>query len=216
MDRLKQLLSSSAADFGGLIVFYALLWTLGLKAAIAGTIIFLCFDVIRRHRAKLGFPRIYILSGALAVVFGVIDLVSTSPFMIKYEAVVSSLAVGAMFAAGARGKSIIQELVEQREGEPFEDRADIRRFFQLLTLLWAGYFVVKAGVYVWMGEVMPIDRVMEVRPIVGTASLVAMVALMSQGRRLFELARRIGLLPHTDGYEHLWETERTEPGGNGA
>jgi intracellular septation protein A len=195
MERLKQFLRESATDFAGLIVFYALLWTLGLKAAIAGTIVFLAIDVARRYRAKLGFPRFYVLSGGMVVVFGAIDLASTGPFMIKYEAVITSLVLAAMFALGARGKSVLQTLVEQREGEPFEERADIRRFFKILTLLWAGYFLAKALVYLWIGAVMPIDRAMAVRPFIGTGSLVVMVLLMTQGRRLFALFRRIGILP---------------------
>jgi intracellular septation protein A len=201
MQRFKEFLATGAADFAGLIVFYILLYTAGLKAAIAGTIVFLAVDAYRRHRRKLGFPRLYVLSGGLAVVFGVVDLLSANPFMIKYEAVISSLVIGGMFALGARGKSLIQELVEQREGEPFEERADVRRFFQLLTLLWAGYFVVKAFVYLWMGEIMPMDRLLALRPIVGTASMIVMVILMTQGRRLFFLCRRLKMLPPSEGAE---------------
>ena len=31
-------------DFGGIVVFYALMYTVGLKAAIAGTIVFVAID----------------------------------------------------------------------------------------------------------------------------------------------------------------------------
>ena len=104
-------------DFGGIVAFYLLLWCVGIKAAIAGTIVFIVLDAIRRIRRKLGFPRIYLLSNTLVVCFGAIDLLSANPFMIKDQVVISSLAVGAMFALGARGRSIIQELVEQQSGE---------------------------------------------------------------------------------------------------
>jgi intracellular septation protein A len=193
--RAKELVRASAFDFGGILVFYLLLYTLGLKAAIGGTILFLIVDAIRRKRQGLGFPRIYILSSALAVVFGIVDLISDNPFMIKYEAVISNLVLGAMFAAGARGRSILQELVEQREGARYDDQPDIARFFQLMTLLWAGYFIVKAVVYVWLGQMLTIERTMEIRPIIGTVSLVAMMGVTMQGRRLFALAGRLGLLP---------------------
>ena len=195
MDRIKQFLRSSAFDFGGIIVFYLLLYTLGLKAAIGGTVVFLIADAIRRKRQHLGFPRIYVLSSVLAVGFGLIDLASDNPFMIKYEAVISSLALGGMFALGARGKSILQDLVEQREGETFEHQPDVRRFFQLMTLMWASYFVIKAIAYFWIGEMLPIERTMEVRPVIGTVSMLVMIGISTQGRRLYALARRLGLLP---------------------
>jgi intracellular septation protein A len=194
LQKAKELLRAGAFDFGGMIVFYALLYTLGLKAAIGGTILFVVADAIRRHRAGLGFPRIYVLTSALALVFGAIDLLAATPFMIQWEAVITSLFLAGMFGLGARGKSMLQELVEQRQGESFVERPDIRRFFQLLTLMWAGYFVLKALVYAWMGVTMPIERTMRLRPVIGTASLVVMFAISSQGRRLFVLAKRIGWL----------------------
>lgn len=199
MERIKQLLSSSLADFAGLAVFYALLYSLGLKAAIAGTIIFLMFDVVRRRHFGLGFPRLYILSGVLAVGFGIVDLASKNPFMIKYEAVVTSLVLAGMFAWGARGKSMIQELVEQRDGESYDSRPDFVRFFQLLTLVWAAYFVVKAAVYVWIGERVPMERLLEIRPFIGTGSMIAMVLLMTQGERIYRLCNRLGWLPRPAG-----------------
>lgn len=193
--RLAILLRSAAFDFGGIIVFYLLLWTAGLKPAILCTILFLIADAIRRRRGHLGFPRVYVLSSALVLCFGAIDLMSASPFMIKYEAPISSLAVGAMFALGARGKSIIEEVIEQQQGRAADADPATRRFFQLMTLLWAGYFVAKALVYVWIGEIMPIERVLTVRPIVSFVSLGAMVALCTQGDRLFSLFERLRLIP---------------------
>lgn len=183
-------------QFGTLMVFYLLLYSLGLKAAIAGALIFVVADGARRHIRKLGFPKLYILTSALTFIFGGIDLLSHTPFMIKYEAVITSLVVAATFAWGARGaKSMMQELAEQQSKQAFPDRADVRAFFKLMTLVWAGYFVIRAVAYFWIGEVLPIERVMSVRPILGGASLLVMMAISFQGRRLFMLCRRLGLLP---------------------
>lgn len=193
--KVVALVRSAAFDFGGVVVFYVLLWTAGLKPAIAGTILFLAVDFVRRRRRHLGFPRIYVLSSALVIAFGFIDLASSSPFMIKYEAPISSLAVGAMFALGARGKSIVQELVEQQAPDAADDSPEMRRFFQLMTAMWAAYFVIKAGVYLWIGEVMTIERALEVRPIISFVSLGAMMALCTQGQFLFALCERLHLLP---------------------
>ena len=195
LGRAGEMIRLGAYDFGGIVVFYLLLWTLGLKAAIAGTIVFVIVDFFRRRRLGLGFPRIYVLSSALVLVFGAIDLLSANPFMIKYEGVVTNLVLAGMFALGARGASIIEEAVSQRDPEALQGRPELRRFFQLLTLLWAGYFVVKAVVYVWIGSAFPIERALEIRSVVGTVSLLAMVGLMTQGRRLFGLFRALRLLP---------------------
>jgi intracellular septation protein A len=196
MQRLAEFLRSAAADFGGILVFYVLMWTVGLKAAIAGTLVFVVIDAVRRHRRKLGFPKIYVLSSAMAIGFGAIDLMSATPFMIKYESVITNLVTAAIFLAGARGeRSIIQELAEQQSGEAFEDRADLRRFFRLFTLLWAAYFIVKALVYLWLVRVMPLERALSVRGVIGGVSFALMLAISTQGDRLFGLCARLGLLP---------------------
>ncbi|MGB8839726.1 MAG: septation protein IspZ [Aliidongia sp.] len=183
-------------QLGTLILFYLLLYSLGLKAAIAGALVFVVADGARRHIWKLGFPKLYILTSALTFLFGGIDLLSHTPFMIKYEAVITSLVIAATFALGAGGgKSMIQEIAEQQSKQSFPDRADVRAFFKLLTLAWAGYFVIRAIVYFWIGEIWPIERVMSVRPILGGASLLVMMAISFQGRRLFLLCRWLGLFP---------------------
>lgn len=49
------------------------------------------------------------LSSALTVVFGTIDLLSATPFMLKYESVVTNAATGVVFAIGAGGaKPMVQ------------------------------------------------------------------------------------------------------------
>jgi intracellular septation protein A len=142
------------------------------------------------------FTRIYLLSSGLALVFGTIDLLSQTPFLLKYEAVITNLATAIAFVLGAFGdKPMLQEIAEQR-GESFPARADVRRFFQLFTLLWAAYFIVKAGLYLWIGTILPLERAIALRSLIGGISLALMLALsITQGRRLFFLCRRIGLLP---------------------
>jgi len=106
----------AAAEFGPLIVFWSLAATLGIKPAILGSILFIVADGARRWLRDLAFTRLYLLVSALTLTFGFVDLVSTSPFMLKYEAAVSNAATGAAFVAGALGETpIIQEIAESRE-----------------------------------------------------------------------------------------------------
>ena len=144
------------ADFGPLVVFWILYLAVGIKAAIAGSVVLTLGDSLWRWRRGLAFTRIYLLTSGLTVVFGAVDLLSATPFMLKYESVVTNVVTGLAFVAGARGpRPIVQELAEQRRGERFEHRPDIVRFFQLFTLVWAAYFFVKAGFYLAVGQMMP-------------------------------------------------------------
>ena len=148
----------AVAEFGPLIVFWALAATLGVKPAILGSILFILGDAGWRWRKGLAFTRLYLLISGLTLVFGLIDLAATSPFMLKYEAVVSNLAVGFAFVAGALGeKPILQDVAEQR-GESFKATSEVRAFFRLFTLVWAGYFFLKAAFYVWIVWTLPDAR----------------------------------------------------------
>lgn len=188
------------AEFGPLLIFWALAATLGVKPAIAGSILAIVVDAIWRRRRRLAFTRLYLLTSGLTLAFGLIDLVSTSPFMLKYEAVVSNVAVGLAFIAGAAGeKPILQEVAEQR-GESFTATNEIRAFFRLFTLVWAAYFLVKAAFYLWLVWTLPMLEAMALRSVIGGLTLGLMIAVSTtQGRRLFFLCRRLGLLPKQDG-----------------
>ncbi len=183
-------------EFGPLILFWALALTLGVKPAIAGSILFILGDAAWRRRTGAAFTRLYLLVSALTLAFGAIDLVSASPFMLKYEAAVTNVATGFAFVIGAIGKKpIIQEVAEQR-GESVPATAETRAFFRLFTLAWAAYFFVKAAFYVWIVWNMPLLQAMAVRSLIGSISLGLMIAVsVTQGRRLFFLCRRLGLLP---------------------
>jgi hypothetical protein len=71
-----------------------------------------------------------------------------------------------------------------------------RAFLQLFTLAWAAYFFVKAVFYVWIVWTLPMIEAMALGSVVGSISLGVMIAISAtQGRRLFFLCRRLGLLP---------------------
>lgn len=186
----------AVGEFGPLIVFWTLAATLGLKPAILGSILFIVGDAVWRWRRGLKFTRLYLLVSALTLVFGVVDLVSTSPFMLQYEAVVSNAATSLAFVVGALGeKPIIQEAAEQR-GQSFVVTNEVQAYFRLFTLVWAAYFFLKAALFLWMARTMPMVEAMALRSVIGGASLGLMIAFsVTQGRRFFFLCRRLGLLP---------------------
>jgi intracellular septation protein A len=196
MTKLVAVARFALAEFGPLIVFWLLAVTFGVKPAILGSIVFIIADTVWRWRKGLKFTRLNLLVSTLTLIFGFVDLVSTSPFLLKYEAAVSNAATGLAFLVGALGeKPIIQEVAEQR-GESFVATGDIRAFFRLFTLVWAAYFFLKAILFVWMAWTMPMLEAMALRSAIGGVSLGLMIAIsVTQGRRLFFLCRRFGLLP---------------------
>lgn len=196
MTKLAAVARFALAEFGPLIVFWLLALAFGVKPAILGSIVFIIADAVWRWRTRLNFTRLYLLVSALTLVFGFVDLVATSPFMLKYEAAVSNVVTGIAFVVGALGeKPIIQEIAEQR-GETFVATDEIRTFFRLFTLVWAAYFFLKAILFVWMAWTMPMLEAMALRSAIGGVSLGLMIAIsVTQGRRLFFLCRRFGLLP---------------------
>ncbi len=178
-------------DFGGIVVFYALMYTVGLKAAIAGTLVFVIIDAVRRRMHKLGFPKIYVMSTALVIVFGVIDIFAKSPFMLRWEGVLTNLAVMAFFLAGLRGRTVMQELAEQQSGAPVTD-AHMLRLFRLMTWLWALYFLAKAVFDVWTGLTMPLGRALAVRQVAGLVGMGAMVLVTVQTEKMLRFMTRRG------------------------
>ena len=196
MSRILAVVRFALAEFGPLIVFWTLAATLGVKPAILGSILFIVGDAGWRRLKRLKFTRLYLLTSGLTLVFGLVDLASTSPFMLKYEAVITNAATALAFVAGAMGeKPIIQEVAEQR-GETFVATQEVRAYFRLFTLVWAAYFFLKAIFYLWAVWTLPMLEAMALRSVAGSVSLGLMILVSStQGRRLFFLCRRLGLLP---------------------
>lgn len=195
--RLKGLGHFAADNIGAVVVFLVVNQIWGLKAAIAASIVFAVIDALRHWWLRIAFTKVGVVATVLTIGFGLIDLFAATPFMLRFESVISNLMTGAVFAAGARGKrSMLLELVEQKRGAPFVGRPDLVRFFAILTWIWVGYFAIKAGLYLWVGLIVPLDRAIELRAIWGTASLVAMMVVFSAlARQLYHLFNRLGWLP---------------------
>ena len=184
-------------NFGPLIVYLVLSRYFGVRVATAATCVFVIADVARRLWRRTSFTRLYGMSAALTLSFGAVDLLSSNPFMLKFEPAIINLAVCIAFVAGTRAKtSLIQEIVEERRGAPFVNRPDLQRFFRYLTLLWAGYFLIKAGVCLWLVLTLPLERALAAISVSGGVSLGVMIIVSTtQGKRLHAVCRRLGLLP---------------------
>lgn len=142
------------------------------------------------------FTRLYLIVATLLLAFGAVDLCAATPFLLVYEAPITSALTGAAFIAGAFGeRPLLQELAEKRARADVPQTEETRRFFRLFTLFWAVYFFLKAGGYLWLAASLPLKEALALRSVVGSLSLGLMIALsVTQGRRLFFLCRRAGWL----------------------
>ena len=184
------------AEFGPLIVFWALALGVGIKAAIAGSLAVIVVDAVWRLSRRKPFTRLYLLVSTLTLAFGAVDLCVATPFLIVYEAPITNALTGAAFVAGAFGeKPMLLEVAQARSAEAIPATGETRRFFRLFTLFWAGYFFLKAAAYLWIAATLPLTQALALRSILGGISLALMIALsVTQGRRLFWLCRRLGWL----------------------
>ncbi len=200
MSKIRALIAFALAEFGPLLLFWTINLTLGIRAAIVGAIVAILADSAWRWSRGLGFSRLYKLTSGLTLTFGAVDLLSASPFLLKYEfkyeAVVTNLATCIAFVYGAFGdKPMIQEIAERRAGA-IPNTPEVRRFFQIFTLAWAIYFAAKTALYLYLVMIMPLTEAIALRALLGSASLGLMTLVsVTQGRRLFFLCRRLGLLP---------------------
>jgi intracellular septation protein A len=196
MKQIGAALRFAIVEFGPLIVFWTLTLTLGVKAAIAGSLLVIVVDSGLRLVRRLPFTRLYLVVSTLTLGFGAVDLLAATPFLLVYEAPITNLLTGAAFVLGAFGeKPMLLELAEQRPGADFPRTEEVRRFFRLFTLIWAAYFFLKALFYLWIAATLPLTQALALRSVLGSISLGVMIALsVTQGRRLFFLCRWAGWL----------------------
>lgn len=195
MNRVSKILTVIIRTFGGLVLFLVVNASFGLKPAIAATLAFVVFDGLRHAIQRKPVTKLWVVSNGLALVFGAIDLHAANPFMLRYEASISNLATGIFFTIGSFGaKPMIQQIAEDRQGYAFPpDRPDLRAFFRVFTLSWAGYFFIKAGVYLWLAQTMSLSQAAGLRSLIGSASLVLMLAISYRGSTIREVCVRYGL-----------------------
>ena len=195
MRSIGQSLRVIGGEFGGLLLYWLALWRFGVKPAIAVALAFVLLDGLRRLVTRQPVTRVWLLANGVALASGVIDLQARALFMIRYEAVASNVLTGLVFLLGAFGRrSMIQEIAESWQGGRFAgETPELRVFFRTFTLVWAGYFFVKAAVYAWLITILPLERALAIRAVAGTSSFVVMILLSRQGKAIFRLSRRLGL-----------------------
>nr|WP_298798425.1 septation protein IspZ [uncultured Acetobacter sp.] len=181
--------------FGALILYWLVFLTFGIKPAIAVTLVFIVAEIIWRMATHRPFPVLWWFSNTMALVFGAVDLYANTPFMLRYEASVSNLITAAFFAAGAVGEEplILRFAMHSKNGNTIpKDKPEVIQFFRAFTLLWAAYFVARAGAYLWIMNAFPLPKALMLRTVISWGSLGVMALISMKGRRVFALCQRFG------------------------
>jgi intracellular septation protein A len=181
--------------FGGLIAFYVALRLWGLKPAIGITLVFVLVDGAYRLLRRKPMPLVWLVSNAMALAFGCIDLVARTPFMLRYEAPITNLLVGLFFLVGAAAeKPLVIQYAEQSGARVGKlDRPELVAYFRALTLAWAATFFLRSGLFLWIGLHYPFDRAMTLRLVVGWLTIGVMTLVSFKSRPVFALCQRFGL-----------------------
>jgi len=188
-------LMALALEAGGLMLFWALEASGWGRYAPAAVAVFVVGDGLRRFRASLGFPRVWRLFNGLALALAVLDVVAAGRVWAPLEGVVADVLIAAVFLTGSMGrKPLVQEIAEQRQGMPFRpERRDLLTFFRAYTLVWAGYFLLRAGLWLWLLHDLPLEQARLLQGVIGPISLLAMIIVSFRGAALFRQLRRFGM-----------------------
>jgi len=174
--RLLNFASFAYENFAPLIVFVVAEHVIGFRGALIVTLIVSCTDLVLRLALKHAPTRLYYLSFFTTLLFGAIDLTMTNPFLFKYESVMTNLLTAAFFAATLfRGTPLIQEVAQKTMPPEKASRRDVQEYLRVLTGIWAGYFILKAGVYFYFATHYSLTEAMALRSAVGTLSLVGLL-----------------------------------------
>lgn len=179
--------------FGGLILYWVALLTIGIKAAITVGFVFVGLEAVWRLRKRQTFQPLWLIGNGAVLLLGLIDLFARTPFMLRYEGAIINLATAGAFALGALGpEPLVLRLARKRRQDIPADRPEIVSFFRAFTILWSVYFLARAGVSVWIMTSFPLARALPLRALVGWVSLGAMMLLSYNGRMVFKLCQRLG------------------------
>lgn len=195
---MKQTVKFILNNFGPLIIFYISNRIFGLKIAIGLSVVYTLSDVAYRKIKHEKITAFFIFSAAITIFFGVIDLFLPAAFLFNYEASFTNVATAAFFFLGAFNKKpLIQEFAERKRSFDRPDAPDLVYYFRLLTLVWASYFLMKAGFYTWLAQQpMSDEKKLALRTSIGSTSFYLLLGASIFGsRKLFYGLKKLGWLP---------------------
>ena len=174
--RLKNATRFALGSFGPLFMFWLGQYFWGALVGIAGTVIWCTGDVLYRLGYGKTTSRLFWLTTVLTLVFGSFDLALGRSVFFRFEAALTNLVTALCLGLSmASGKSVLEDLYEKSQGAATSQTPELTAYLRLCTVVWVGYFLLKAGLYYWLALALPLAKLIVARSIVGNASLVALL-----------------------------------------
>lgn len=194
MSRLRSFVFFVAHNFGPLVAFLVVNRFFGLLAAIATSMGVALVEVLLHVARKKAPTRLFVMATVLTLAFGGVDLWMQRSILLRFEAVITNVITGVWFGATLFGeKTMLLEFYEKSRKPEDPMPPETPSYLRLLTSVWTIYFFAKAALYAWIAFVYPLDRAIEIRAVVGTASFVALLGGEQLVRRpLFRFLRDRG------------------------
>jgi uncharacterized membrane protein len=178
LKRVTALLAWILQSFGPIVVFLVVKAALGLRPAIIASLVWSVLDALYVVVWKRDRPTpFFYFSVTTTLVFGVVDLYATNPFLFRYEAALTNVLTGLYFGATVFvGKPLIQEFAEKAKGVEDIAKPSARAYLRFLTVVWSGYFFAKALTYYYLAQSdLSYERTALIRAALGPLSLGAML-----------------------------------------
>ena len=185
-------------DFLPMIVFLLVESFFSEKEAMLASIIAILIFFLIYKINKILISKIFYLISGLTIIFGIIDILSGgSPFLLKYESVITNFVTGLFFLLSIKNNgSIIQDFaIKQKRFSEEHLSYEMIKFFKIWTLIWIIYFFMKSLLYFWIANEYSYKDGFLIRLIVGNVSFYTLLFLSIFGGNLsYRVFKSLGLL----------------------
>lgn len=185
-------------NFGPLIAYHGIKALYGFRPAVLVSLAWVLAEVAHALVKRRKLSPLFILSSGTAVAFGLLDLYLQNATFTKYESVVTNVITGCFFSGTLWAEeSAIQSFARSRDPERVFTGKMVYRT-RVLTMVWAGYFFVKAAVYFHISYHYSDLTAAAFRAGIGSISFYVLLALsLTQSRRVFDFLeqKRIVVTP---------------------
>jgi hypothetical protein len=175
------------------LAYYVADWAWGLRPAIIASTLWSMGEVVVHLIQKQPLDSLFKFTAVTTFLFGMVDLLCTSPWLFSYEPVVTNAVTAGFLVVLARGS--LGPLLEQ----VYQARPDLRGDDGVVTRLrvavWmmVAFTVAKVPLYLWMAWKLPVESAMNARVMVGNVSLVLMLVAVRFGLEpVLRAAQRLG------------------------
>jgi len=182
-----------------MILFQIIYHFAGLKPAILGSLLFAIVEFIVLKIQRRFISPFFIFSFCLVMIFGVLDLIYTSSFFLRFESTILNLVMAGYFGLSLfKEKSLVENVAEHQGRISSEIYPDKTFFFRFMTSVWAIYFAFKAGVFLWISFNVDLEMSFMLRMIFGAGTFYALLGVsLFLNRQIWDLLLRLKLMPST-------------------